>query len=232
MALGAAGAAACLGPRHASASPTLATTEAIIRAATDLAAGRALAGDVSAGAAGLARAYLRSRRMIRIGTIAVTLVSAGLASLGAALLATPVPGPRPSPRSAAPADGTVFARVVDPGPADAGQEVHVVGGAGGHRYAQGRCRGMIRIADVGLGPICLTLVAIPDAKTIGWASLGYTNPDRAAGRADDPLRVTLEPRDSPITGTVVDRAGRPIAGVEVRVEHMQERSMAISSVRG
>ena len=214
-----AGAAILLGTRSATAAPPLATTEAVIRAATDLAAGRAGAGAISAEAAWLAHSFLRSRRMVRLAMIAMTLISAGLAALGAGMRAAPR---EPSLVVAeAPASEMVFAKVVDmQGRPVPGQEVHVLGGIGGHRTLKSDAGGMARIPVDVNGRRFLMLIAVPDEKTIGWATLGVGPEDRARGTADDPLTLTLRPRDESITGSVVDRGGRPIAGVRVNVEYM------------
>ncbi|HEY2159576.1 MAG TPA: carboxypeptidase regulatory-like domain-containing protein, partial [Isosphaeraceae bacterium] len=91
--------------------------------------------------------------------------------------------------------------------------------------------GALRIPDKGFGRRWrLFLVARPDELTIGWAGLGH--PTDRSGTADDPLTVKLEPRDSSITGTVVDRAGKPIAGVEVRVESMHDETNGWLSTYG
>jgi protocatechuate 3,4-dioxygenase beta subunit len=60
--------------------------------------------------------------------------------------------------------------------------------------------------------------------TLGWAVLDRSRelqpPDRQgpAGTADDPLIVTLRPLSHRVRGTVVDPAGKPVAGVRVAVE--------------
>ena len=114
LAPGSAGVAADLGIRPASVALPATTARAIARAAIDLGAGKSLAGAVSAGAVGLMTAYLRSQEMARIGIIALTLVSAGLAAIGATWLANPREPAAPRARPAGPTDPTVFARVVDP----------------------------------------------------------------------------------------------------------------------
>ncbi len=211
-------------------APPVAATEAILRAAMDLAGNRAVAVAISAEAVRLASLYSRSRIMLRMGMIAMTLFVAGLVALGAGMPATtrvPAAEAAESPAIAedpAPAGQTIFARVVDgQGKPVPGQEVHVWGGSREHQTMTADVEGRITIPDDGVkGQRYLFLVAIPDEKTIGWAGLGLRSADLASGTQDDPLTLTLEPRDSPVTGTVVDRGGRPIAGVEVRVEQMSD----------
>ncbi len=214
-------------------APPAATTEAIIRAAIDLAAGRAVAGPISAESVRLASSHIRSGLMVRIGMIATALVSAGLVALGAGMRTTPreaVAAEAPMPTRAiadkpAPAGKMVFARVVDAqGKPVAGQDVYVVDGRGRPRSFKTDAAGLVRVPDDGDEVRRqLAVVAIPDEKTIGWATVGRDD-DRATGKEDDPLTLSLEPRDSPITGTVVDRGGRPIAGVKVRLEQMRDET--------
>jgi RNA polymerase sigma factor (sigma-70 family) len=217
-----------LGPRPAPASPPVATTEAILRAAMDVGGGSPIAGAISAEAVRLASLYLRSRSMVRMRMIAMTVVSAGLVALGAGMRGIhpgfAVVAGEPPAIAEAPAGDALFARVVDmQGRPVPGQQVHVWGDSPERQTLKTDVEGRIRIPDNGvIGPRHLLLLAMPDEKRIGWASLGIAAEDLARGTADDPLTLTLEPRDSPVTGTVVDRAGRPIAGAEVHVEHLRD----------
>ena len=139
-----------LGPRPAPASPPVATTEAMIRAAMEVAGGRSAAGAISAEAVRLASSYLRSRRMVRIGMIAMTLASAGLVALGAGMRAKPLEAAATAfAEEPAPAGKMIFARVVDrQGKPAPGREVHVVGGPRSRsRTFKTDAAGLVRIPD-------------------------------------------------------------------------------------
>ena len=61
----------------------------------------------------------------------------------------------------------------------------------------------------------LTFEARPDDRTLGWASL---RSDQASPKAtdEDPIKLTLLPRNHEGEGTIVDIRGKPIRGVQVR----------------
>ncbi len=229
-----------LGPRRAPASPPVATIEAIVRAAVDLAGGRPVAGAISAEAVRLAGSYLRSRRMVRMGMIATAAASAGLVALGAGMAGMPreaVAVSAEAPANAeepAPAGKMIFARVVDAkGKPVPGQVVHIVDQEDEPRTMTTDAAGMVRVPDAGFGRRRrLFLIAKPDEKTIGWVGLGHPTADLATGTADDPLPLTLQPRDSAITGTLVDRDGKPVPGVELRIEQMHNETNGWLSAYG
>ena len=61
----------------------------------------------------------------------------------------------------------------------------------------------------------LTFEARPDDRTMGWARL---QSGRLLPKAtdDDPVTLTLLPRNHQVEGTIVDTRGKPIRGVQVR----------------
>jgi len=140
--------------------------------------------------------------MARLSMTFLALASAGLVTLGAALMAHPRAEARDDPKpQTPPAVGTIHARVVDaqgwPVP---GQVVHVFGALGvteKSRTFTTDVGGLIRIPGDGVVTLpTLTLVTIPDETSIGWGSVGFSGPPR--GRyggppADDHLDAPQEP---------------------------------------
>ncbi len=62
-------------------------------------------------------------------------------------------------------------------------------------------------------------------ESLGWRWLGcFHNPDVDKPAAGQPLRITLAPCDRTIEGNCVDRAGRPMAKVPLRVILLGNRS--------
>ena len=64
------------------------------------------------------------------------------------------------------------------------------------------------------------LVSRRDGESVAWALLADGRPDRPAGTEEDPIIMKLLPMTHRVEGSVVDLAGRPIAGVEVNVSSL------------
>ena len=61
------------------------------------------------------------------------------------------------------------------------------------------------------------LVSRRDGESLAWATLGAGQRGGPAGTKEDPILMKLLPLKHRVEGTVVDQAGKPIAGVEVNV---------------
>ena len=212
------------------------TVEAMLR----FAAGRPIAGAVSAVSLSWTLQTLRTMQMTRLAMISALLIL-GLAATGAAMMATQEREPAQT-RPAAPSKTAaqerepakpavpekkveiLSVRVIDTkGRGVPGVEIKVVED---DSYTRGR---WARISHR-----CLSyrrrrpgshhrrprfqaahFEARPDDRTIGWASLrsGRLLP---SATDDDPVTLTLLPRNHHVEGTIVDIRGKPIHGVQVR----------------
>jgi len=212
------------------------TVEAMLR----FAAGRPIAGAVSAASLSWTLQTLRTMQMTRFAMISALLIL-GLAATGAAMIATQEREPAQT-RSAAPTktaaqereptkpavpekkDEMLSVRVIDTrGRGVPDVEINVVeedstpaDDGFGHRTAAYRtgADGRVRIA-VDRRFIRLTFEARPDDRTIGWARV---QSDRLVLKPtdDNPITLTLLPRNHKVEGTIMDTRGKPIGGVQVR----------------
>ena len=82
-----------------------------------------------------------------------------------------------------------------------------------------RSRPMLRAAERSRDAIGnrTVLVARRDRESLAWAALGDDQLNRPAGTEQDPILMKLLPLTHRVEGSVVDHAGKPIAGVEVNV---------------
>jgi RNA polymerase sigma factor (sigma-70 family) len=62
-------------------------------------------------------------------------------------------------------------------------------------------------------------LASPDAETLGWAYRASSG--KPTGKDKSPIPIVLLPRRHRVDGAVVDSAGKPIAGVQIRVGSLQ-----------
>jgi RNA polymerase sigma factor (sigma-70 family) len=215
--------------RAAPATPLCSLSSSTARAAPRFASGRSTDGLASAPAVALARSFLGTLLMARLLVASGALIL-GLVATGVAVLALPrdEPGPAAEPlaqtdegRPSAPAElaretRSVYVRVVDArGRAVFGVDVD-------HEPNGGRSRtdedGLARFTVDVLDPIT-QFRASPDETSLGWArpDVAGTGPK---GTEDDPVLLTLLPRDRKVEGLVVDTSGRPVAGAIVRVAHI------------
>jgi protocatechuate 3,4-dioxygenase beta subunit len=207
------------------------------------AAVRPIAGAVSAEALALTLQTLRTMQMTQFATISALLIS-GLAATGAAMIIAQEREPAQT-QSAAPTktvaqehkttgpdervkDGVFSVRVIDTRgggvpnvnikvveeysvPADhASRTAAYRAGAGGRAHIA---------VDRRFNN--LSFEARPDDRTIGWASLRsyrwpLSPPTLPKVSDDNPITLTLLPRNHQVEGTIVDVRGKPIRGVQVR----------------
>ncbi|MGO9463028.1 MAG: sigma-70 family RNA polymerase sigma factor [Isosphaeraceae bacterium] len=211
------------------------TVQAMLR----FAAGRPMAGAVSATALSWALLTLRTMQITRLAMISALLLG-GIAAAGAAILGAQEREPAQT-KAAAPAKASKSRREAAKPDATASVErrsVRVIDTRGrgvpdveikvveedstptddGPGYRTGTYRtdahGRVRVA-VDRRFNRLTFEARPDAQTIGWARLQAS---RELSKATDanPVTITLLPRNHRVEGTVVDTHGKPIRGVQVR----------------
>jgi RNA polymerase sigma factor (sigma-70 family) len=212
------------------------TVEAMLR----FAAGRPIAGAVSAASLSWTLQILRTMQMTRLAMISALLVL-GLAATGAAMIATREREPAQT-RSAAPTKTAarereptkaavpekkvemLSVRVIDTrgtGVPDVEIKVVEVDSAPaddgpGYRTAAYRTGGDGRVR-IAVDPRFhrLTFEARPDDRTMGWTRL---QSGRLLPKAtdDDPITLMLLPRNHQVEGTIVDTRGKPIRGVQIR----------------
>lgn len=156
------------------------------------------------------------------------LISAGLLLLGLGTMAQPPAEEKSRPQAEAPAQkpapraGGLFARVVDEhGRGVPGVRVHALGLREREALTfTSDTEGLVHLPADQLGaPGRFLLTASPNKRTLGWVQ-GHRAPNAPAGTAEDPWILTLLPRTRTVEGRVLDRAGRPIAGSRVRVQHL------------
>ena len=201
------------------------TAQAMLR----FAAGKPTAGLASPTALRWALTTSRTIQMTRFVMIS-TLLIAGLATTGAALVATQEPTPagsaapvkkaaqKSAPVAAAappPKVELISVRVVDlEGQGVPNVEVEVVDQRSTsdiRRYRSG-AGGRFRFpADLHYGPI--ELQARPDDRTLGWATI--TDGRLWPPTDEHPVTLTLLPLNHRVEGSVVDSRGKPIRGVRI-----------------
>jgi RNA polymerase sigma factor (sigma-70 family) len=205
------------------------TAEAMLR----FAAGRSTAGLVSETALSWALTTSRILQMTRLVLISALLI-AGLATTGAALLATQEPK-SVVPAKAAAEEGKpgmpsapgkkvepITVHVVDPAGHDMPNiEVEVIdrnSTAEGRRYRTG-ADGQFRVPVAPIGNR-IEFQARPDDQTLGWAS--FHDQDLGPATDEHPVTLMLLPLNHRVEGSVVDSRGKPIPGVRIRpyqIEH-------------
>jgi RNA polymerase sigma factor (sigma-70 family) len=197
-------------------SPRLAT--ALARTAAALVGGRSIAGAASGTIVVLARSEIRSQIMTRVLAVLTTMLLAGLmatALIGLAIAARRN-GPQPQPQAIQKADaGPMQVRVVD------AQEkgvprvvVEVRRWREAHRHFETDADGRATLPRDVIGEMAI-LVARRDRESLAWGNVGDAIPNRPAGTQDDPIVMKLLPLNHRVEGSVVDQAGKPIAGVEM-----------------
>jgi RNA polymerase sigma factor (sigma-70 family) len=198
-------------------SPQLITS--IARAAIDTIARRGIAGTAHA----LAGAEIRRHIMIRLLTGLTAFMLTGLiaaTTIGLAIVgrndahSEPQQSVEATQRAGV---GPIHVRVVDnEGAIAPGVAVDV------HTWSQPRhsfptdAQGRGAIPRDVLGDRTV-LVARRAGESLAWAALGDGQSGRPAGTEKDPILMKLLPLTHRVEGSVVDQAGKPIAGVEVDV---------------
>ncbi len=219
VALVGSGATLAARPTAAAMSPQL--TAAIARSAIGIGAGRTIAASAPAAVAAMAGAELRRLVMTRVATTLMMLLVAGLAATVAIVLAAGGRGEDPKHQADAAAEkkadtGPIHVRAVDlDGRSVAGVAVEWRGWDQPVRSFTTDADGRATIprdllSDRGY------LVARRGHDAFAWGGVGDSEPNRPAGTADDPIVMELLPLDHRVEGSVVDREGRPIAGVAMR----------------
>ena len=204
------------------------------------ASGRPIAGTASATSLSWAARTLRIMQMTRIARMSALLIL-GLTVAGAATVAIQDQVPAQTIRAATAKKATqeretaklaapeknverLSVRVVDTtGHGVANVDVKVVefdkdpvGDGPGFRTTMYRT-GADGRARVAVSPQFdrLTFMARPDDQRLGWAGFAAgRSPQRATD--DDPITLTLLPRNHQVEGSIVDARGKPIGGVQVR----------------
>jgi len=209
------------------------TVEAMLR----FAAGRPIAGTVSASSLSWTVQILRTMQVTRLAMISALLIAA-LAAAGAVMLisqdqqtsqarsAAPAKTATPRRGPDAPENNVELSsvRVIDTqGRGVPGVEIKVVEedstpADDGPGYRTGAYRtgadGRVRVA-VERRFNRVTFEARPDDRTIGWARL-EAGPLLLKVTDDNPITMMLLPRNHHVEGTIVDARGKPIRGVQVR----------------
>jgi RNA polymerase sigma factor (sigma-70 family) len=209
---------------HAAAlSPQMAA--GIARAAVGIMAGQTIAGAAPAAVAALAGAEVRRQIMNRALTTLMMLLVAGLMTTAAIGLSAGGrdDDPRHQPPAAAkkPDAGPVHVRVVDlEGKGAAGIAVE-------WRIRDQPVRSFTTDAD---GHVTISrdvfneqgaLAARRGREAFAWGTMGESAPNRPSGAVNDPIVMQLLPIDHRVEGSVVDGAGRPVAGVELRAAFLR-----------
>ncbi len=201
-------------------SPRL--TAAIARAALGVGTGQTIAAAAPAAVAAMAGAELRRQVMTRMATMATTLLAAGMVATAAIGLAAGGRGPDPQDQPPATVErrvesGPIQVRVVDldGGPA-AGVAVELRAWDQPPRSFTTDADGRAAIPRDLLGDPGY-LVARRGRDAIAWGQAGNPEPNRPSGTEDDPIVMELLPLNHRVEGSVVDQAGQPVSGVEMRV---------------
>jgi RNA polymerase sigma factor (sigma-70 family) len=198
-------------------SPQLITS--IARAAIDTMARRGITGATHS----LAGAEVRRQIMIRALTVLTAVVLTGL--IAATTIGLALAGrnddhrePQQSVEATQKADvGPIHVRVVDDKGAIApGASIDVHTWIQPVRSFPTDAQGRGAIPRDAIGDYAV-LVARRAGESLAWAALGGGRSDRRAGTEKDPILMKLLRLAHRVEGTVVDQAGKPIAGVEVNV---------------
>jgi RNA polymerase sigma factor (sigma-70 family) len=214
------GSGATLAARPAAAALSPQLTAAIARAAIGIGAGRTIAAAAPAAVAALAGAEVRRQVMGRLLTTLTTLLVAGLMATAAIGLAAGERGEDPKHQEdtakTKAGTGPIHVRAVDlDGTGVAGVAVELRGWDQPARSFTTDADGRAAIPRDLLGDWG-SLVARRGHDAIAWGRMDDSGPNRPAGTAEDPIVMELLPLDHRVEGSVVDRAGRTIAGVAMR----------------
>ncbi len=210
--------------RAASSLPS-ALSESITRAACGVGAGRTIAAAVPAAAASLAGAEVRRQLMRRVVTLAMTFLVTGVTAATALVLASAGRdgGPRPRQQQqpiavakAAPATFHIRVVEVDGKPAP-GVAIETRTLDRPVRTFMSGPDGRATIPSGAIGEYG-SLIARRGRDVLAWAAYVGLQPDRPAGTEDAPIVMRLLPVDHRVEGSVVDRQGRPVEGVEMTAE--------------
>ena len=204
-----------------------------VQAMLGFAAGRSPVGVVSATALYWTFSILRTMQMTRLVLIS-TLLAAGLVGTGvAAIIVRQQARARPTMLVSTPSErqphtttsrsmkvDVVSVRVVDlRGRGVPNVEVEVFGSHQDRSGARYRTEVDGRVSfhdDPDLDPSYGTqLLARPDDQTIGWAWISHSREEKRT--VEDSIPLVLLPRTHRVEGLVVDKAAKPLRGVQIRV---------------
>jgi RNA polymerase sigma factor (sigma-70 family) len=214
------------GPYPMALSPQL--TAAIARAALGIGVEQTISAAAPATVAAWAGAEVRRQVMSRVIMTSTMLVMAGVIATAAIGLAAARLGDEPKAQAPAAArkaeDGAIHVRVVDlEGNAVPGNMVEV------HDYVRetgDRMRSFTTDAD---GQVLIPresaslgtrLISRRGRDALAWGVAGDPSQVRPAGTEADPIVIQLLPLDHRVDGSVVDRDGRPVAGVRMLVDYL------------
>lgn len=209
--------------RAASSLPS-ALSESITRAACGIAAGRTIAASAPAVVTSLAGAEVRRQVMRRIVTVALTFLMTGVTATTALVLASAgrdgdpraqeAQQPQSPPAAAKAAPETFHIRVVEvDGKPAPGVAIEAWALDRPARTFTSGPDGRATIPSEAVGEFGV-LIARRGRNVLAWASDGL-QPDQGAGTEDAPIVMWLLPVDHRVEGSVVDRQGRPVEGVEM-----------------
>jgi DNA-directed RNA polymerase specialized sigma24 family protein/protocatechuate 3,4-dioxygenase beta subunit len=200
-------------------SPQLA--RAIVHEAIGITTERAIVGAAHA----LAGTEIRRQVMLRVLTGLTAWILTGL--IAATTIGLAIAGrndDRPNPRVAEATKkveaGPLYVRVVDgEGEDAAGVLVEVHAWHQPRRTFSTDAQGRSQIPREAIGDV-VTIIARRDGESLAWANLSIWEPNRSATTKDDPLLLKLVPLTHRVEGSVVDRRGKPIAGVAIDVSSL------------
>ena len=207
-------------------SPQL--TAAIARAAVDSVGSGTIAAAAPVAVAALVGAEIRRQIMSRVALTSTVLAMAGFVVTAAIVLAAggrgDDPVPRPPVAAKVPDAEPIHVRVVDlDGNGAAGIAVEVRSWNRRPRSFATDLDGRAAIPRDAIGEWSF-LVARRGNAWLAWCPPADvdTRPNRPAGTEGAPIVMSLLPVDRRVEGSVVDRAGGPIAGVEMRVDSLEQ----------
>jgi hypothetical protein len=157
--------------------------------------------------------------MTRLLTVLTTLVmvAAGAGAIGL-VIAGQRDDPKPDPIAATGKKdaGPIHVRVVDvQGKGAPEVPVQLIGPDFDPQRSFGTdAEGCVAIPRDAIGDGAL-LVVRRDRESLAWTQVGDPNPNQPAGTLADPIVMKLLPLTHRVEGSVVDREGKPIAGVEI-----------------
>lgn len=213
-------AAACL-ERPAAAKASAALCRATTLAAMNLSAAPGTGAVVSVTVEALVKSSLRSLAVARIIPIVTTLGVAVLVAAGVGLAALPRQEAEPANQTRPSPTGPLVVRVVDSlGHVRPNTEVRSLDSAVGKAFTS-NAEGMIEIPRELVGESVM-LIARPDESTFGWVHFYRNAREPGAGTAAQPLKLALRPLSRTVRGTVLDRLGRPIRDVRIRVRTLYD----------
>jgi RNA polymerase sigma factor (sigma-70 family) len=214
------GTGAGLTARSATAAVSSHLATAIAKKAVSIAAGQSIAGVVPNAVAGLVGTEIRRLLMTRALTVLTTLLMAGLVAAAGIGLVIAGQGddakPNPTAATKKKETGPIHVRVVDvQGKGVPEISVELVGpDLDPPRAFRTDADGRVAIARDAIGDHDL-LVARRDRESLAWAQVLNSNSNRPAGTQVDPVVMKLLPLNHRVEGSVVDREGKPVGGVDI-----------------